>query len=396
VKSKEEGGIISLKKNLRGEKMEKTIVEILSEIPDYRKGNAIRHNLTDILMIGILTFLCNGNGYAAMTLFGETHEEALREYMALSNGIPSQDTFERVFAKLNPRALEAQFKTWTDDIIDTIKDYINVSIDGKTACGSKSEDKKALHVVTAFASDLQLVLGQLATDEKSNEITAITKLLEMFCKKGMIITIDAMGTQTNIAQTIIGLGGEYVLALKGNQPSLLNDVTLFMETEVMTQNKDTLRENGQYQRTIEKGHGRIETRECFVSHDIGWLDSATNWAGLSGFGVIVSKRDMPGKEPETNSRFYIFSNEQTTASDLLRIVRSHWAIENNLHWSLDVIFDEDDSRARLENAQENLNILRKHVLHLLKSDSSTKGSIQSKRLRCAWDLFYALTVIGVQ
>lgn len=376
--------------------MEKTIVEILREIPDYRKGNAICHVLSDILLIGLLTLLCNGNGYAAMYLFGKTHEETLRQYLTLPNGIPSQDTFERVFAKLNPRVLESHFKIWIDDIINAIKGHINVSIDGKTACGSKCADKKALHVVTAFASDLQLVLGQLSTDEKSNEITAIPKLLEMFCTKGMIITIDAMGTQTNIAETIIGLGGDYVLSLKGNQPSLLEDISLFLDTEVMAQDKEILNENGQYQKTVEKGHGRIEIRECFVSHDISWLKNTPAWAGLSGFGVIVSTREIMGKEPETNNRYFIFSNKQTTASDLLRIVRSHWAIENNLHWSLDVTFKEDDSRARLKNAQENLNILRKQALQLLKNDVSTKSSLEAKRLLCSWNLFYALRVIGVK
>jgi len=376
--------------------MQKMLVEILEDIPDYRKGNAIRHKLHEILIIGILAILSNGNGFAAMKLFGDMHEKVLREFIELPFGIPSQDTFERVFAKLNPRILEAQFKPWVDDIVDAYQGTINVSIDGKTARGSKSAGQKALHVVTAFASDLQLVLGQLATEEKSNEITEIPKLLEMFCRKGMIITIDAMGTQTDIAEKIIGLGGEYVLALKGNQPTLLSDISLFLETEVMTQDKGALRQTGQYERTVEKGHGRIETRECFISHDISWLDSAPLWSGLSGFGVIVSKREVIGKEAELSLRFFIFSEDQTTASDLLRCVRSHWAIENNLHWTLDVILKEDNSRVRLEYAQENLNILRKQVLQLMKSETSVKGSLESKRLRCSWDIFYALRVIGVK
>ena len=377
--------------------MSKTIQEVLEETPDYRKGNALRHKLSEILLIGVLTILCNGSGFAAMKLFGDMHEGVLREFLELPHGIPSQDTFERVFAKLNPRALAGQFKHWVDDIINDLKGHIHVSIDGKTARGSKSADKKALHVVTAFASELKLVLGQLATDEKSNEITAIPKLLEMFCTSGMIITIDAMGTQTEIARKIIGLGGDYVLALKGNQQTLLEDVRLFLEKEVISQDKKDLRKNGQYEKTIEKGHGRIETRECFISQgDIGGLDPEHNWEGLSKVGVIRSKRELLGKAPESSERFFITSLEQANAADLLRAVRSHWAIENNLHWALDVILGEDASRARLENAQENLNIIRKQVLQFLRSETSVIGSIESKRLRCSWDISYALKVIGVK
>jgi predicted transposase YbfD/YdcC len=376
--------------------MQKNILELLKDTPDYRKGNAIRHNLAEILLIGILTMLCNGNGFSAMALFGAKHEEVLRKYLELPNGIPSQDTFERVFAKLNPRALDSQFKTLIDDILSAIEGNLNVSIDGKTARRSRSKDKKALHVVTAFASDLQLVLGQISTDEKSNEITAIPKLLDMFCQKGMVITIDAMGTQTDIAKAITEHEADYILSLKGNQPILLDDISLYLKKEIMTQDKKVLKTNGQYFRTTEKGHGRIETRECFSCSDVSWLESAPEWAGLSGFGVIVSKRGIIGKDPEISSRYFIFSNEQTNASDLLRTVRSHWAIENNLHWSLDVTFKEDDSRARLENAQENLNILRKQAMHLLKKDSSVKASLENKRLLCAWDIFYALKVAGVK
>jgi len=376
--------------------MQKTIIETMKEVTDYRKGNAIRHILSDILMIGLLTILCNGNDYAAMYIFGKKHEEILRSFLELPFGIPSQDTFERVFSKLNPKMLARHFLGWLDEINDAIKSYTTVSIDGKTIRRSRSEGKKAVHIVTAFASELQLVLGQLSTDEKSNEITAIPKLLEMFCRKGMVITIDAMGTQTAIAEKIIGLGGNYVLALKGNQKLLLNDVSLFLTNEVMTQDKKTLRANGQYERTVEKGHGRIETRECFISYDIGWLDGRTDWAGLSGIGVILSKREIIGKEPEYNQHFFIFSLKGATASEILRINRSHWAIENNLHWMLDVLFREDDSRARTEDAAENLNILRKQALQLMKRDDSFKASLRTKRLCCAWDIFYALKIIGVK
>ena len=370
----------------------RTIIEIFEGIPDYRKGNAIRHKLADILMIGLLTIICNGNEYAGMAVFGETHEKILSEFLDLPYGIPSEDTFERVFARLNPKMLAAQFLEW----IDEFKEKINVSIDGKTIRGSKSKGKKAKHIVTAFASELQLVLGQLATDEKSNEITAIPELLDMFCRKGMVITIDAMGTQTDIAEKIIEKEADYVLALKGNQGTLFEDVRLFLDNEVIGQNKEVLREKGQYERTIEKDHGRIETRECFIWPDISWLQGAGKWAGISGIGVIVSKREELGKEPAFSRNYFIYSAKDATAADLLRTKRAHWAIENNLHWTLDVTFKEDDSRARTDYAAENLNILRKQALQLMKRETSVKGSMRSKRLRCAWDLFYALKVVGVK
>jgi predicted transposase YbfD/YdcC len=369
----------------------RTIIEIFEGVPDFRKGNAIRHKLADILMIGLLTIICNGDEYAGMTVFGETHEKVLRQFLELPYGIPSEDTFERVFARLNPKILASQFLEW----IDEFKGKISVSIDGKTIRGSKSKGKKAKHIVTAFASELQLVLGQLATGEKSNEITAIPELLDMFCRKGMVITIDAMGTQTDIAQKIIEKEADYVLALKGNQGTLFEDLSLFLDNEVIVQDKEVLRAKGQYERTIEKDHGRIETRECFISSEISWYHGADKWAGLSGVGVIISKREELGKEPTFSRNYFIYSLEDAAAADLLRIKRAHWSIENNLHWMLDVTFKEDDSRARAENAAENLNILRKQALQLMKKESSIKGSMRSKRLRCAWDLFYALKVIGV-
>ncbi len=369
----------------------RTVIEIFEGVPDYRKGNAIKHKLADILMIGLLTIICNGNEYAGMVIFAQTHEKILRQFLELPNGIPSEDTFERVFSRINPRMLSSLFLEW----IDEMKGIINVSIDGKTIRRSRGKGKKAKHIVTAFASDLQLVLGQLATDAKSNEITAIPELLDMFCRKGMVITIDAMGTQTDIAKKIIDKEADYVLSLKGNQETLFNDVSLYLDNEVIPQDKEVLRAKGLYERTIEKDHGRIETRECFIYPDTSWLNGANKWAGLSGIGVIVSKREEMGKEPTYSRNYFIYSLKDTTAADLLRIKRAHWAIENSLHWMLDVTFKEDDSRARLENAAENLNILRKQALQLMKQETSVKGSMRSKRQRCAWDIFYALKVIGV-
>jgi len=375
--------------------MKKTLIKLLEEVPDYRQGNAIRHNLSDILMIGLLSEICNGDTFADMALFGETHEAILKEFLALPNGIPSHDTFEDVFAKLEPSALAEGFGSWIGDLKEELR-AATIAIDGKTIRRSKSTDKKAVHVVTAFASQMQLVLGQLATDEKSNEITAIPKLLDMFCVKGNIITIDAMGTQTEIAKKIIEKEGDYVLAVKGNQGNLHENISLYLDTEIIAQDKKQLEEKGHYKKTVEKGHGRIESRECFLCPEIDWLYEAKNWAGLEGIGVIISKRKETGKEPTVSKNYFIYSIKDANAEDILRIKREHWAIENNLHWTLDVIFREDDSRARLENAAENLNILRKQALQLMKQETTVKGSMRAKRLRCAFDIFYALKVIGVK
>ena len=377
------------------------MLEILKRVPDYREGNAIRHVLSDILMIGLLTTISNGNGFAAMRVFGLEHEEKLRGFLSLPHGIPSQDTFEHVFAKLNPKILRETFRSWINELkdADSPTGRLLASIDGKTLCGSIDENGKAVHIVTAFASELKLVLGEIATDKKSNEITAIPKLLEMFCQKGMVITIDAMGTQTEIAASIIEKKADYVLSVKKNQGKLYTDVALGMEEleiNAAPEGKEKLKEDGFYKRTIEKGHGRIETRECFSSPDISLLSTATSWSGISGFGMIVSKREVIGKLPTINREYFIFSLKNTTAEEMLHIKRSHWAIENNLHWTLDVVFREDDSRIRTNNAPENVNLLRKEAMQLLKAEQSFNGSMTAKRYRCSLNIDYALKVVGVK
>jgi predicted transposase YbfD/YdcC len=379
--------------------MEKTVLETFEAVPDYRKGNGIKHILSEILMIGLLSIICNGNEYSGMPIFAKTHEARLREFLKLPNGIPSQDTFERVFQNVNPKYLAVSFKSWADDINEAIRQKgskVAVSIDGKTIRGSKRAGSKAIHVVTAFASELRLVLGEIAVDKKSNEITAIPELLEMFCQKGMVITIDAMGCQKDIAKKITDKKADYVLAVKRNQEVLYTDIELLLEYETFPMDKAYLEKNGLYHRSIEKGHGRIETRECFISTAIDGLSKPDDWAELSGFGVILSKREEIGKAPSYSRNYFMFSLKDTNAAELLHIKRSHWAIENNLHWTLDVIFREDDSRAMLGNSAENLNIMRKQSLQLMKQEDSFNASMRMKRQRCGWDIDYAFLVLGVK
>jgi len=365
----------------------------MKEVPDYRKGNGIRHKLSDILMIGLLTLICNGNDYAAMRVFGEVHEKKLREHLELPRGIPSQDTFERVFARNDPKKLEEVLRTWLIELHGKFTDQVHVSVDGKALPQTRTFGKAA-HVVSAFASELGLLLGQCKTAEKSNEIKAIPELLEMFCQKGMVITIDAMGTQKAVAKKIVELEGDYILAVKRNQCDLLFQIHVNMEANVFTQSKKELEAKGQYFCTVEESHGRIETRECYFSNNIENIGCKEKWAGLSGMAIIYSTREISGKKPSTSRRVFITSLKASNAAEILQLQRSHWAIENNLHWMLDVLFREDDCRARTLNSAENLNSFRKLSLQLMKRESSFNASMKSKRLRCAWDFDYALLVIA--
>lgn len=314
-------------------------------------------------------------------------------YLELPYGIPSHDVFGDVFSRLDVKALEQCFQWWLQDFREEVAEPI-VAIDGKTIRRSKSVMQRAKHVVTAYSSDLQLVLGQQATEEKNNEITAIPLLLEALSLKGCTVTIDAIGTQAEIAQKIVEKGADYVLSLKNNQPNMRKAITYYIEQELLTQSKDRLRETGQYAETLEKDHGRIERRSCYLFRDLSWLDGSERWAGLQGAALIRSRREILGHEPATTDRYYLSSSLDITADRLLAIRRKHWAVENQLHWMLDVCFYEDDSRARIGNAAIALNILRKCALQLLKADCSVKGSVTSKRLRCAWDFSFALRVLA--
>lgn len=290
------------------------LMEILSEeLMDFRGGNAIQHDLGDILIIGLLCILCNGNTFVDMEMFGELHEDLLRQFLSLKHGIHSHDTFGRVFAKLDPANLDACFSHW----LGTLREQLStrhVSIDGKTIRGSGRGGNKAKHIVTAFASDLQLVLGQLNVGEKNNEITEIPRLLDMFCVRKCTITIDAMGTQKEIAGKIIEKQGDYILALKENNPALLADIRLYAEQEMFPQERSLLRRQNIYAESVEKDHGRIETRQCWLMPDMSWLPQRGEWAGLSGAAVIRSKRIRQSTGGESEScRYFLYSDRGMTA-----------------------------------------------------------------------------------
>ena len=372
---------------------QKTLLELLEELPDHRAGNAIRHQLKDIIAIGILAILCNANTFVGMQLFGETHEKELREVLELPHGIPSHDVFGDVFSRLDTSALEQCFEEWIAGMRGAFK---HIAVDGKTIRRSQSGDHKASHIITAYSSDAQLILGQLCTDEKSNEITAIPRLLQMLTLRGSTVTIDAIGTQKAIAEEIVERDGNYILALKENHPALLEEIRLYAQQEVLPRKTSELKARGGYAMSLEKGHGRIDKRECWLIPDLSWLESRQQWAGLSGAALIRSTRTLSDGSASSSERYYVYSQPTLDAEAFLRLQRAHWSIENNLHWVLDVTFAEDDAHVRMGHAAVVLNILRKMVLTLLKADSSVKGSLTSKRLRCAWDFSFALSILGIQ
>lgn len=287
--------------------MKKNIMEIFSEgITDPRSGGT-SHKLIDVIIIGILAVLTGAKGFTDMATFGKESHEWLKTFLELPKGIPSHDVFNDIFAAINPKEFHKCFKEWVELLIETFDAQV-VGIDGKTARRTKdlTKGKQALHVVSAFASSNSLILGQIATEEKSNEITAIPELLKTLVIKGCIITIDAMGTQKKISQTIINSEADYILNLKENQKTLHDDVALYLQEEILTQDKAALKTKGQFYKTIEKGHGRIETRECYICEDINWLTQKEEWSGLKGIAAILSTRDIKGVKSSEMS-YYIYS-----------------------------------------------------------------------------------------
>lgn len=367
--------------------MSRSLVEIVGDIEDPRSGNAIRHNLVEVLTIALLAAICDYTRFTEMELFGLEREGWLKSFLTLENGIPSHDTFGDIFAAINPEQLRQCLIEWTESIRKKIQGEV-VAVDGKTIRGSKSdtEDRRAIHVVSAWAAENGVVLGELAIDEKSNEITAIPKLLRMLKLNGCIVTIDAMGTQKELTSVIRECGADYVLPVKENHPHLLEDIALYFSTEKATCD---------YAKTVEKSHGRYEKRECWATEEIAWLHGVEKWCDLSGIAMIRSTVERSGTGlPEQTVHYLLFSKSGMSAADVLRVKREHWSIENSLHWVLDVDFGEDSMRMRVGNAAENMNILRHLALNLLKAESSFKGSLNLKRKKCALSPSYLLKVFA--
>lgn len=345
------------------------LTEKLNTVTDSRRQwGHLRHKLVDILAMGLLTIVCGGEDFTDMEDFGLERQEWLEGFLELPNGIPDSDTFRRVFERVDPQELSECLRDWLS-LHRAERDV--VSIDGKTIRGSKCNSHKAYHVVSAFVSENRITLGEVKTDEKSNEITAVPELLDMLELDGSIVTADAMSCQTAISAKIVEKNADYVLGLKGNQSILKEDVELYF--------KEFL-DDCPHCKTLEKGHGRIEKREYFLQTEIDWLMQKSNWAGLNAIGAVKSTVEVKG-EIRTEMRLFITS--LTQIDEFAMAVREHWGIENQLHWCLDVIFREDASRAKKDNSPLNLNVLRKTVLPMLKAADFGRIGIKKKMFRAA-------------
>jgi predicted transposase YbfD/YdcC len=344
-----------------------------AELEDPREDNA-RHDLHEILMIAFCTMLCGGEDCSDMAVFGCAKEPFLRQFLRLRHGIPSHDTFSRVFRLLDPAQFQACFLRFMQCFAEAAQGVI--AIDGKTLRRSfdRASGQSPLHLVSAWAAEQRLVLGQVAVDDKSNEITAVPKLLEMLSLKGTIVTADALLCQRAIAEQVTGRGGDYVLALKGNQGSLHADVALFLRDPQCPQTSTHT--------VVDADHGRIETRTASVCTDIGWLQERHNWPGLAAIGKIVRSREIEGKA-RSETAYYLLS-APLTAERFAAVARAHWGIENGLHWVLDVTMNEDSARNRKDHGPENLACLRRLALNAAKLEGS-KGSMKGKLKRAGWD-----------
>lgn len=369
----------------------KCIIDYFAELPDPRKKVNRQHKLLDVVVITVCAAICGADEWTEVEDFGCGREEWFRQFLDLPNGIPSHDTFGRVFSLLDPQAFQTCLFNWVKAAFK-IEDAQVIAIDGKTArrSGDGKLGKKALHMVSAWATANHVVLGQVKTEEKSNEITAIPELLALLNIKDCTVTIDAMGCQKNIARMIIDGGGHYIFGLKGNQSGLLEEAKKLF-SEVGDEKFDDVRQR--YRKTIDRGHGRREVREHLVIEDLMPTKRGKDWPGLRCFGRVTSERTADGKTG-TEERYYVTSLP-CNAKVFAESVRAHWGIENSLHWCLDVAFNEDDSRIRIGNAQENMGILRRFTMGLLKNEKTHKRGIKNKRKMAGWSNDYLLKVLGV-
>lgn len=364
------------------------VEEFLALIEDPRVERTRKHPLETILVMSVLAVICGADSFVEIELYGTTKKEWLATFIDLSSGVPSHDTIGRVFGALNPTALAQAFQRWTAAMATSTKEKL-IAIDGKTLRRSfkHAGDHAFVHMVSAWSQSNQVVLGQVKTDDKSNEITAIPALLDLLELKGTMVTIDAAGTQTAIAEKIVDKGGDYLLALKGNQPSLHAAVIEYFEHRCDGYLLDS-------SETHDEGHGRDEVRRAWVSNSIATIATADRWKSLANVIRVDSIRTVNGSQSH-ESRYYLSSRASLTAKQALAAVRSHWGIENSLHWVLDVAFREDDCRVRAENAAANFSAVRQLALGLLKQRTETKVGIKIRRSMAGWNDNFLLRVIGL-
>ena len=369
------------------------IEEHFSKVNDPRRDRTKDHKLIDIIVIAICAVICGAEGWVDIENFGNSKLSWLKTFLELPNGIPSHDTFGRVFSLIDAQQFQLSFYEWVLSVNEIIQGQI-INIDGKRLRGSGDErlGKRAIYMVSAWAEENEIVLGQRKVDEKSNEITAIPELLKILALSGCLVTIDAIGTQTEIAKTIIEAKADYVLSVKENQGHLYEDISVLFAVD---QAQNFKYASFEHAKTTNKGHGRIDIRECWSTSNPEYLNlirNGQNWIGLKSIAMVICTRIIDGKETR-RVRFYI-SSLPSNADRLLHAVRRHWAIENELHWVLDVALNEDHSRVRKDQAPENLAVLRHIALNLLKQEKTAKGGIHAKQLQAAWKEDYLLLVLA--
>jgi predicted transposase YbfD/YdcC len=371
-------------------RVDATMVTHFSFLEDPRVDRTKLHPLINIMVIALTAVICGAEGWTDVELFGQSKRHWLAKFLDLSNGIPSHDTFGRVFAALDADQFQVCFTSWVQALCEKLDGQV-VAIDGKTLRRSHDQTigREAIHIVSAWATQSQLVLAQTEVDAKSNEITAIPAVLKLLDIMGCIVTIDAIGCQKEIASQIVEQGADYVLALKANQGTLHNDVkSLFVYAE------ETDFVDCDYHKTVGKGHGRVEIRECWATSDaeyFAFLDKPERWSAFQTIAMVRATRRV-GEQVETETRYYI-SSLPSDAKQILAAVRQHWHIENRVHWVLDVTFREDDSRIRSGNAPQNMAVLRHMALNLIKREQTSSRSIRAKRLKAGWDEDYLTHIL---
>ena len=368
-----------------------TLIDHFEKLSDPRVDRTKDHKLIDILVIALCAMICGADNFVAMETYGKSKYEWLKQFLELKNGIPSHDTFARVFARIDPNEFEQCFRDWISSITELMPGEV-INIDGKTLKHSTHNGlgKKAIHLVNAWASEQRLVLAQHKVHERTNEITAIPHLIKVLELNGCLVTIDAMGTQTDIAQLLHSKGADYCLALKGNQRGLFQEVKELFDNAQQT---EWIGIEHSFHRTVEKGHGRIEPRRYWTFSAELLSKNTDKWSGLQSIGIVESVRRM-GDKTTTAIRYYL-NSFASDANRLAIAVRSHWGIENNLHWVLDVAFNEDDCPVHKDNAPENLARLRQIALNLLSKEKTAKIGVANKRLKAAWDNKYLAKVLGI-
>jgi len=368
--------------------------EIFSKLEDPRVERTRKHELTDILVIAICAIICGADGWAQVEGFGLCKQQRFESFLSLPNGIPSHDTFGRFFSRLCPESFEKCFLEWINALAQKSSGRL-IAIDGKTMRRSidQASDKAAIHMVNAWCDTNNMVLGQIACDTKSNEITAIPKLLELLDLNGAVVTTDAMGCQKRIAKAIIDGGGDYILQLKGNHGSLHENAVELFDKCI---HDDCYNIKYATASQTDGGHGRVEERTLWATSGVKFLtEERQNWANLKSLICVEAKRHI-GDQASVEKRYYISSLPTDNPQQLLQYIRGHWGVENSLHWCLDISFADDERRIRKDNGAENFARLTRIALNLLKLQTKHKAGIKTKRLCCGWNEKYLYRVLTQQ